>query len=308
MPPFTNTSIWIFNSDPALRYQVLRDLLHAPAADIAAERARIATLGLGAQLLSLQGPDGQWGNQTWSYPDRTSTFDALHLLTQLGIDPASPQVRAAIHRILQHNVNWGPEWNHSPFFEGEVEPCINGRTLAIGSYFGHPSENLANRLLSEQLDDGGWNCQAPPSKRSSFHSTLCVLDGLLAYEKATSPTPQLTAARQRGQEYLLHRHLLRTASTGTIINLQWTLLAFPSYWHYDILKALDYFRRAGAAPAPRMSEAITLLKSKRDKRGRWHLQHTHPGTPPIDLKESPGKPSRWLTLHALRVLHWYNTA
>ncbi len=297
---------WLLDSDPSLRWQVLQDLQHAPADMVAAERARIAVEGHGARLLALQAADGQWDGATWMYPGRTSTYDTLSLLSHLGLDPDCHQARIAIEKV-RTNANWGPWFNHSPFFEGETEACINSRTLAVGAYFGHASDNLAHRLLSEQLSDGGWNCYAPPSSRSSFHSTICVLEGLLAYEKAKGATPATTQARRRGEEYLLTRHLLRTASTGNVINLQWTMLAFPTYWHYDILRALDYFRSAGAHPDKRMAEAVQRLEAKRNATGQWPLEHIHPGKVHFDLEDGAGKPSRWLTLRALRVLNWYHS-
>ncbi len=169
----------------------------------------------------------------------------------------------------------GREFGHSPFFEGEVEPCINGRVLAIGAYFGEARDPLVDRLLQEQLCDGGWNCSAPPSRRSSFHSTICVLEGLLEYKTATGARPDITAARLRGQEYLLERRLFRSRSTGQIITRDkktghkpaWTEISFPTRWHYDILWGLDYLRRAGVAPDEPMSEALDLVRKKRTSSG-----------------------------------------
>src|SRR5204863_1278249 len=145
-------------------------------------------------------------------------MDALRLLRDLDVDPTSDRVRSAIIHV-RDRCTWGEEFGDAPFFEGEVEPCINGRVLAIGAYFGEGRDRLADRLLQEQLSDGGWNCDAPPSQRSSFHSTICVLEGLLEYETAKGPTPDMTAARLRGQEYLLDRRLFRSRSTGQIIEM-----------------------------------------------------------------------------------------
>jgi len=197
---------WLLDADPSIRCQVMRDLIGAPADAIAAERARIGEQGWGAMLLDLQRPDGNWGDGV-DTPLWWTNLYTLVYLRDLGLDPASGRARAAIDRV-RRNVGWGPEFGNAPFFDGEVEPCINGRVAALGAYFGVRSHRLAERLLGEQLPDGGWNCEAERgSVRSSFHTTLCVLEGLLAVENAFGPTSDLTEARTRGHEYLIERRL-----------------------------------------------------------------------------------------------------
>ncbi len=305
---------WLLDSDPSIRWQAMRDLTDAPAESVARERSRVATEGWGARLLDLQGADGQWGGAAFVPRAWTSTMDTLQLLRDLGVDPANDRVRCAIGAVRDH-CNWGAEFGNSPFFDGEVEPCINGRVLAMGAYFGEPSDRLADRLLREQLSDGGWNCDAPPSQRSSFHSTICVLEGLLEYETVKGPRPDVAAARLRGQEYLLERRLFRSRSTGQIIERDrktrakstWAEISFPTRWHYDILWGLDYLRRAGVTPDERVAEAVDLLRKKRDDHGRWPLENPHPGPVYFEMEGSAGEPSRWNTLRALRVLRWANT-
>ena len=199
----------------------------------------------------------------------------------------------------------------NPLFEGEEEPCINGGVLAFGAYFGHPNETLARRLLAEQLPEGGWNCEAPKSTRSSFHTTICVLEGLLEYERAVGATDsmaaEVTAARHRGEEYLLGRHLFRRLSTGEIARPEFLELAFPPRYHYDILRALDYLRAGGHRPDdPRMSDAVQIIENKRQPDGRWLLDRAYDEAITISTGESIGQPSRWNTLRALRVLRWYD--
>jgi hypothetical protein len=267
--------------------------------------------GWAARLLDLQGPDGHWGGAAFVPHAWISTNDTLQLLRDLGVDAASDRVRTAIGKV-RDGCNWGEEFGNSPFFEGEVEPCINGRVLAAGAYFGEPSDRLLARLLQEQLSDGGWNCDAPPSTRSSFHSTICVLEGLLEYERAKGPVPDVTAARLRGEEYLLERRLFKSRSTGQAISFDRKLdkpaafsqLSFPPRWHYDILRGLDYLRRTGSAPDQRISEAIDLVVQKRDGDGRWRLENPHPGPGHFEMEGPAGAPSRWNTLRALRVLRW----
>jgi hypothetical protein len=295
---------WLLDSDPSIRWQAMRDLAGEPDAAVARERSRVAGEGWGARLLDLQAPDGHWGGASFVPRAWVSTKDTLQLLRDFGVDPAGDRVRGAI-ALVRDRCTWGKEFGDSPFFEGEVEPCINGRVLAIGAYFGEPSKRLVDRLLGEQLSDGGWNCYAPPSRRSSFNSTICVLEGLLEYEKAKGPRPDVSEARQRGQEYLLERRLFRSLSTGQIVKPEWTQISFPTRWHYDILWGLDYLRRAGVDPDSRAEEAIDLVAAKRDADGRWPLENPYPGRVHFEL-EGAGEASRWNTLRALRVLRWAN--
>src|SRR5262245_22074810 len=270
----------------------------------AAERSRVASEGWGPRLLERQRPDGQWGDGVTT-PFWWSNLYTLLFLRDLGLDPTSARARTAIDLVGSH-VTWGPEFGNSPFFEGEVEPCINGRVVALGAYFGERSDRLVDRLLSEQLVDGGWNCEAERgSVRSSFHTTICVLEGLLAFEQTFGAAAAVTDARRRAQEYLLERRLLRRLSTGEIIEPAWTQFAFPTLWHYDVLRALDYLRAAGGQPDGRVEEAVAAVIDRRPDDGRWRLDVRHRNTLHVDLAGVVGAPNRWITLRARRVLDWY---
>lgn len=404
---------WLLDADPAIRWQVMRDITGESSEAVAAERARVATEGWGAQLLALQDAEGSWGRDalpqsvldsddlpdpstrelirtlhnishaqlggwlelnpddlaawesieviprdggpakgkaavTWlkaaagailldldpsevaamesepldegfaKYasavmwmknaigslrPEWTSTTWSLDLVRLLGLDPASEQARHAV-ALVRENVTW--ENDGQAYFDGEVEECINGRTVAIGAYFGERVDGIVERLLGERLDDGGWNCETERgSTRSSFHSTLQVLEGLLEYERAKGPSAEVTEARLGAHEYLLERRLLRRLSTGEIVNPAWTQFSFPTRWRYDALRALDYLRSAGVEPDERCAEAIEIVAAKRDVDGRWPLENTHPGMVHFEMDDGDGKPSRWNTLRALRVLDWY---
>lgn len=304
---------WLLDSDPSIRWQVERDLLGSAEAAVAVERSRVALEGWGARLLALQEPDGNWGGVAWVACNWASTMETLMLLRELGPDPASPEVRQAIDRVRDGS-DWGPDHGHAPFFEGEVEPCINGRVLACGAYFGAASDRLVDRLLGEQLQDGGWNCEAPPSERSSFNSTICVLEGLLEYERANGADSAVKKARLRGQEYLLERKLFKSRSTGEVIARDrksggdWREFSFPTRWRYDVLWGLDYLRRAGVEPDERVAEAVDLVAGKRHRDGWWPLDTIHPGTVHFHMEDGAGEPSRWNTLRALRVLSWFSPA
>jgi hypothetical protein len=301
---------WLLDSDPSIRWQVMRDLTNEPADMIDKERAKVATAGWGLRLLALQGPTGLWAGNAFSQ-DRTDTFHVLELLRRLGLDPTSGQAQRAIGLVREH-VTWGdgawwdPPWADKGFFEGEVEPCINGNVVATGAYFGLDMTPLVDRLLGEQLTDGGWNCEVENGATvSSFGTTINVLEGLLEHERTIGGSAEVRAARERAEAYLLERRLFRRKSTGDVIDHDWLQFSFPPWWHYDVLRCLDYFRSSGERPDPRMDEAIDLVRSKQQPDDRWLLEHTHEGTVAFTMEEGDGHPSRWNTLRALRVLRWY---
>lgn len=300
---------WLLDADPAIRWQVLRDLAAAPPETVAAERARVATEGWGGRLLELQAPDGRWGSRPWSL-DYTDTFHVLELLRRFGLDPASPEARRAVG-LVEREVTWkggapvDTPWDHHRFFEGEVEPCINGNVVATGAYFGVDMTPLVDRLLGEQLADGGWNCEVENGATvSSFGTTINVLEGLLEHERAAGGDERVRSARERGAAYLLERRLLRRKSTGELIDPGFLEPAFPAWWHYDVLRALDHLRDAGHDPSDdRIDEAVAVVEAARGPDGRWRLQRVHEGESHLDM-ERVGSPSRWITLIALRVLRW----
>jgi hypothetical protein len=292
---------WLLDSDPAIRWQVMRDLNDEEARVVSAERSRIASEGWGARLLDSQSPRGQWGagkDRGWM-----TTVHNLTLLKDLGADPQAQGVRRAIARIRKY-VTWY-QLDGRPYFDGETEPCINGRILATGAYFGEPSKRLLHRLLSEQLDDGGWNCEAPRSSCSSFHSTICVLEGLLEYEKACGRSATVTKSRARAHAYLLKRRMFRSLRSGEIVDRSWTRFQFPPSYHYDVLRGLDYLRNAAVKPDKRVAEAVEIVKERRHQNGLWPLNRIDPRRFTFDMEPGVGKRSRWNTLRALRVLKWY---
>jgi hypothetical protein len=290
---------WLLDADPAVAWQMHSD----PGL-----RARVAVEGWGARLLALQGPDGSWDGgacfpaayrgdepgQPW-----TATMHTLQTLQIFGLDPSTAVSTRMIARVAA-----GCRWEHEGqrYFDGEVEECINGRTIETGAYFGVDVAPLVARVLTSQKADGGWNCQ--PSDRSSFDTTINVLDGLLAFEQATGGSAASRDARRGGEEYLLVRGLFRRLSSGEVVKPEYLDFAFPYYWHYDVLRALDYFRRAGP-PDPRTAAAIEVVRSKRQPDGRWPLDRIHPGRVHFPFEDGVGRPSRWNTLRASRVLDWW---
>jgi len=291
----------------------MRDLTDEDANAIAAERSRVATEGWGAQLLARQSRAGNWGGPK---EDRglLITLYSLVVLKDLGLDPTSKQARRMIGRVDKRLV-FKP-LNNRPFLHGETEPCINGRILAVGSYFKKPNRALANQLLREQLEDGGWNCEAvepspkrPKSRRSSFHTTICVLEGLLEYERAgreSAVAKSVSRARKKAEDYLLERRMFRSLRSGEVIDERWFRFSFPTFWHYDVLRGLDYLRNAGIKPDSRVSDAIETVIERRHQNGRWPLNLLHSEHIPLEMEAGVGRASRWNTLRALRVLRWYN--
>lgn len=303
---------WLLDSDPAIRWQVMRDLTGEAPDVVAAERARVAAEGWGARLLAAQSSSGKWGGspEGWraDLPDEIRatmiTFYALVVLKDLGLDPACKQARKMIGRV-DRRVRF--QWlQNRPFFHGETEPCINGRILGLGAYFKEPNEALAMQLAGEQLEDGGWNCEAPRSRRSSFHTTICVLEGLLDYEQGGGQSPAVAKARKRGEAYLLERRLFRSLRTGEIVNQRWLRFSFPTFWHYDVLRGLDYLRSAGIKADDRVREAVEIVARRRHQNGRWPLNLLHPEFVPLQMETAVGGASRWNSLRALRVLRWYD--
>ena len=367
-----NVLEWLLDSDPSIRWQVMRDLTGESSKTVAAERSKVATEGWGAKLLALQDANGQWGtnvvpppwasnelpdvatrkllrdlhafslegmadflgveaahlsaweegrpasaegiegyrkalewmrNSLGTYSPRwISTTFTLLLLRDMGLAPASAEARRAVG-LVRANSKW--EEGGQDYFDGEVEPCINGMAVAIGAYFGENVDGIVERLLGEQLGDGGWNCEAERgSTRGSFDTTISVLEGLLEYERAKGGSAKVAESRHLGEEYLLERGLMRRLSTGEIIDPAWLQFSYPPRWHYDVLRGLDYLRSVGGEPDGRLDEAIDLVVEKRQPDGRWLLENTYPGRVHFEMDEGDGKPSRWNTLRALRVLAW----
>jgi hypothetical protein len=312
---------WLLDSDPSIRWQAMRDLLDAPEAEWTAERAKVETEGWGARLLSYQDVDGQWAGgsfvprdfdpQEWQEQGQpwTATAFSLQQLREFGLDPSSDRARRTVE-LIGANSRW--DEGGQPYWQGEVEECINGRTIADGAYFGVDIAPLVDRLVSERQGDGGWNCErCNGSVRSSFHSTINVLEGLLEYERATGGTPASRAARQSGEAYLLERKLFRRLSTGEPADERFLSFLYPNRWRYDVLRALDYFRLSamltGAARDPRLGEAIDHIRSRRLEDGTWPLDWSLRGRVWFELEDGPGKPSRWVTLRAMRVLGWWES-
>jgi hypothetical protein len=313
---------WLLDSDPALRWQVERDLVHAPAEVWEATRARIASEGFGARLLAEQDPDGQWaggayfpGDFDFQGPEAqaegqpwTATTWTLNTLREWGLDPAVLQKRRTAE-LLAANSRW--EYNDLSYWGGEVDCCINAYTLANGVWLGADVSGLLAEILRRRMVDGGWNCEwVESSAVSSFHSTLNTLKGLLYRDAVTGGTEETRDARRMGEEYLLRRGLFRRLSTGEPV-APWVFeLAYPFRWRYSVLNAAEYFRQASrldkTQPDLRMADAIELIRDARQPDGTWTQAGRIPGRVWFEVDVPAGEPSKWLTLYAIRVLEWWD--
>jgi hypothetical protein len=314
---------WLLDADPALRWQVERDLADVPERVWRATRKRVATEGFGARLLALQDPDGQWANGAYFPGDFdfhgpeaaddagqpwTATTWVLNTLRDWGVDAAA---LAGTADLLARNSRW--EYDALPYWGGEVDCCINAFTLANGVWLGADVSALAQWFLDHRMEDGGWNCEwETGSSRSSFHSTLNALRGLLEYEAATGGSDALRDARHSGEEYLLQRRLLHTLSTGDLVAPWVTRFAYPFRWFYSALNAADYFRAAAlhdeSTPDRRLTEAMDVIRAARQPDGTWLQERRHPGRVYFEVDVPPGEPSKWLTLYGTRVLAWWDAA
>lgn len=309
---------WLLDSDPALRWQAMRDLTDASDDDVAAERGRVAREGWGARLLALQAEDGLWDEGVyrpgWVNKERpffdawTATHFSVMMLRILGAEPSDPSLRRAIE-LVRDRVSWGLV-EGDRYFDGETEPCINGQVIASGAYFGEDVAPLVERVAFDQLADGGWNCDADiGSTVSSFHTTICILDGLLEWERRHGPSEDVSEVRRRGEEYLLERRLFKRKSNGQVVDPRFTMMSFPYWWYYDVLRGLDYFREVsmltGEEPDPRLDDALHVIAAKPTPDGRWRLENRHQGAIHFRIDTTAeGTPSHWNTLRALRVLDW----
>jgi hypothetical protein len=302
---------WLLDADPAIRWQTLRDLVGASAHMIERERRKTARAGWAARLLDRQDPEGTWAGGLYS-PKWTSTTYTMLLLRDFGLPPSNRQARKACRLLLERGLqpDGGVSYGTWASWTRRGETCITGMILSILSYFAFDDDRLdtiARHLLEQQMPDGGWNCQrANGATHSSMHTTISVLEGLRDYELHRARSiRQLRAAQRRGREFLLEHRLFRSHRTGEIIKPVFTRFAFPPRWHYDILRALDYFQAVNAPRDPRLADAIDIVRRTRGDDGRWTLQNCYKGKTYFEL-ERLGAPSRWNTLRALRVLKWWD--
>jgi hypothetical protein len=314
---------WLLDSDPALRWQIERDLLREPPEVWEATRARIAIEGFGARLLALQDSDGQWAGGAFFPADFdfhgpeaaegagqpwTATTWTLNSLREWGLDAAVLRGRRTAE-LLAENSRW--EYENLTYWGGEVDCCINSWTVANGVWLGADITGIVDWFLKHRLSDGGWNCEwVNGSTRSSFHSTLNSLKGLLAYDAATGGTAATRAARQAGQEYLLQRGLFRRLSTGEPVAPWVDHFGYPFRWVYNVLNAAEYFREVwlldAVRPDPRMAEAIELIRAARQPDGTWLQAGRRPGRVWFEMDTPMSEPSKWLTLFGTRVLAWWD--
>jgi len=314
----TNDTLqWLLDGDPAIRWQTLRDLTTANATRVERERAKVAREGWGARLLAKQGKNGKWAGgkspDAGLYaPKWISTTYTMLLLRDFGLSPGNRQARRACTLLLDRGLrsDGGVSFGTWAQWTDRGETCITGMVLSLLSYFAYGDrrvETIVAHLLGEQMPDGGWNCRrAAGASHSSMHTTISALEGLRFYELlARRRAAEVREAQERGREFLLQHRLFRSHRTGEVIKSEFVRFSFPPRWHYDILRALDYFQSVRAPRDERLAEAVEIVRARADADGRWPLQHTYSGKTYFSL-ETVGRPSRWNTLRALRVLQWWD--
>jgi hypothetical protein len=319
--PTDSTIQWLLGGDPAIRWQTLRDLVGAGDRTVAREQKKVAQAGWGARLLAKQDPRGTWASGQASKgimsdrglygPKWISTTYTMLLLRDFGLPPDNRQARKACRLLLEEGLQRDGGINYGVWgqWTGKGETCITGMVLSILSHFQHEDDRLdtvADHLLEQQMPDGGWNCQRRyGATHSSVHTTISALEGLRLYELHRGRKRRtVREAQRRGREFLLVHRLFRSHRTGAIIKPAFLRFVFPPRWHYDILRALDYFQTVKAPRDPRLADAIDVVEKTRLEDGRWSLEHSYRGKTYFEL-ERLGAPSRWNTLRALRVLKWW---
>jgi hypothetical protein len=304
---------WLLDGDPAVRWQTLRDLVGAAERTVRREQRRVARDGWGARLLAKQDAGGTWArgqspNDGLYSPKWISTTYTMLTLRDFGLPANNRQARKACTLLLDGGLQRDGGINYG--WRGRSETCITGMVLSILSHFEYEDERLetlVNHLLEQQMPDGGWNCRRPfGATHASVHTTINVLEGLRLYEAHRGHKLEaVERAQRRGREFLLAHRLFRSHRTGDIIKPIFIRFSFPPRWHYDILRALDYFQAVNAPCDVRLEEAIDIVRQRQGQDGRWQLEHSYKGKTYFEL-ERLGTPSRWNTLRALRVLRWWD--
>lgn len=298
---------WLIEGDVSIQYQVHRDLLgiNKPAL-----QHKIESEGWGLQFLNARKPNGHWGLGFYQ-PKWTSTHYTLLDLKNLNISPNNKLIKETLQLIFEKEK--AKDGGIKPIGTTQTsDVCINGMVLNYACYF-NTEENLVrsvvDALLAQKMEDGGFNCQSnrKGATHSSLHTTLSVLEGILEYERNgyTYRLDELRKAKLESQEFILIHHLFRSDKTGNIIHPNFLKLYYPCRWYYDILKAMAYFQSANARYDQRMDDAMDLIISKRTKDGSWKLAAAHPGQTHMAMEQA-GKPSRWNTLRALRILKHFH--
>lgn len=299
---------WLLQGDPSVAWQTQRDLLLLPEPEWAPTRLRVGQEGWGRRLIDLQGADDKWAGGLYQ-PKWTSTNYTLLELRRLGLDPANQAALRGVRRLLDEAV-WVDGGVSYWASRDLAERCVNGMVLSLATYFDVEDgrvDGMAELLVGSRVADGGWNCRdyQGDDRHSSFHTTISVLEGLLLWKRRTGAR-DADEAIATGQEVLLAHRLLRSHTTGEVINEAWTRFAFPPRWHYDVLRGLDHLQDAGADRDPRVEDAIEVVMSRRRSDGLWPIGPRYTGQVHFKMEEGRN-PGRWNTLRSLRVLRWWES-
>lgn len=285
----------------------MKDLENAEKALYMPERKKLLTKGWCAKLLGLQDANGLWSASLYNGKWISTTY-TLYLLKLFGLLPFSDQAMVACARLFTQGLYADREIRFSRN-QSIQDLGVTGLILSLCCYFGYHHENIhtvAHYLIGQQGKEGNWlPNDAEESLPYTFDTTLLILEGLLHYRLRYTPsTGEIARGEARGQEFLLKHELYLDG--GKPIKPSWMSFAFPPYWFYDVLSALDYFRQFRENSDDRLQAGMDLVSKKQNPDQTWNLGRKHPGKTHVEM-EDPRKPSKWNTLRALRVLKWWES-
>ncbi len=298
---------WLLEEDqPSVRYYTLVDLLDRSESDAEVKRAysSISKKGWAFDILRKQKAKGYWESEQSLYqPKYTSTNWRALVLSDLGLTSRNKRIRKMADLFFRQ---WLALPSGENVFNDEV--CIVGNTARMLTRFGYEDDfrvkKLFDRLVEDQKEDGGWHCF------ESNHGTLDGWEGLAAFAALPKSrrTRRISNSIERGAEFYLKMNLFHEGRY-----LPWFRFHYPNHYYYDILVGLDVITRLGYGGDKRLSAPLNILKKKCGLDGMWLLDRVHPDigsgaqyhlrrkVKPFAL-EVEGKPSKWITLTALRVL------
>lgn len=314
MNPDSAVLDWLLESDqPAARYHTLVDLLDRSKGDaeVRAAYAAIPRRGWARDILARQHPGGYWeGRKDLYRPKYTATIWRLIVLSDLGLTAQDPRVRRTCELFLRDYAR--KDGGFDDVESARSELCLTGnltRTLARCGFGDDPKVRSGfDWLVEHQMEDGGWHC----FYQNAFgRGTLDAWEGLYAYTALPRArwTPRIQRSVEAGAEFFLDRELLHQGRRY----VPWFRFHYPVHYYYDVLVGLDMLTALGYGGDRRLRPALDILEKKRRRDGTWALDKIHPDLgagagyrfrrkPKRFALETEGRPSKWITLTALRIL------
>ncbi|MDH5481267.1 MAG: nitrogen fixation protein NifH [Candidatus Bathyarchaeota archaeon] len=330
---------WLLDeANPSVRCFTLRDVLGMEEYDSQVKDAKreIPKSTVVQKILQKQNREGYWQEPSEPYhPKYKSSYWQIMTLSQLGIDKTDKRVGKACEYIFQFQLKEGgfsshtqltaskeydwllkkgkklsprDEFVQSIMFEHQYS-CLTGNMVAALIRMGYANDQRVAKalewLLEIQNSDGGWLCPYwrahVRDKHGCFHGTICPLEAFSEVPNKNL-TKKMKQTIERGAEFLLmHRLFKADHHNYKVINKSWLQLSFPWFYGYNILRGLDVLTKLGYIKDERLNDAVEILFQKRQKDGTWILENAPIGRMQTNI-EAKGKPSKWITLIAMRVL------